>query len=144
MAASRVCRFGFPILFGLMGCNPDVIVKDGAVKSSDLQLQMLGQIYARTQQQLRRPPRSFEELKPFVLDGVDFNAIKVSPNDGEPFVVAWGADFLHATHPQMVVMYESIGVGGMRHVLTPSGVVLMNDVTFAQAVFPPGHQPKKK
>ena len=42
---------------------------------------------------LERAPKSFEEIKPD-LDGPVSDDLLRSPNDGEPFVILWGVDFV--------------------------------------------------
>jgi hypothetical protein len=132
------------IVIAMAGCEGAAVVKERAVAPSDVQLSALGQLYLRAQQKLSHPPRSVEELKPFASDVGDLNALLVSPNDKEPFVVIWGADLINSADPRLVVIYEKRGKGGVRHALTPSGMVMLTDEAFARAHFPPGHTPAEK
>src|SRR4051794_35680372 len=75
-------------------CGPTVVVKTGEVDASDVNLIALARIYARAQQQLGRPPRSADELRPYAKGDVDLEKLLVSPNDNQPYVVVWGTNLL--------------------------------------------------
>ena len=89
---------------------------------------------------LGRPPANIEELRPFLEDQGDPDALVVSPADGLPFVVFWGVDVRTAAY-DTVIAYEQLGSAGKRFVLTASGVVRLTDDELATADFPAGHQP---
>jgi hypothetical protein len=143
MSGNPLRRIAATIVFTLIGCEGAAVVKDRGVAPSDVQLSALGQIYLKAQQKLSRPPRSVDELKAHAAD-IDLNAALVSPNDNEPFVIVWGTDLLNSADPHMVVIYEKRGKGGVRHALTPSGMVILTDEAFARAKFAPGHRPAEK
>jgi hypothetical protein len=123
------------------GCGQQVVVKTGEVNPSDVNLGTLGRIYTRAQQQLGRPPRSVDELKPYAKEDGDLEKLLVSPNDSQPYVIVWGANILTSPEPYMIVVYERTGANGFRHVLTPTGTLMLSDANFAKATFPPGHKP---
>ncbi len=123
------------------GCGPTVVVKTGEVDASDIHLSALARIYGRTQQQLGRPPRTADELRPYAKGETDFDKLLVSPNDHQPYVVVWGTNLLTSPDSYLVVAYERTGSNGFRHVLTPTGTLLLSDADFARATFPTGHKP---
>jgi hypothetical protein len=124
-----------------VGCGSATIVKEGKVAATDVNLSTIGRLYSHAQQQLGRPPKNADELKPFAKDAGDLDKLLVSPNDGKLYVIVWGAKILGAANQEMVVAYERTGANGFRHVLTPSGTQMMSHEEFARAVFPPGHRP---
>ncbi len=123
------------------GCGPTVVVKTGEVDASDVRLSALARIYGRAQQLLGRPPRSADDLRPYAKGETDFDKLLVSPNDHQPYVVVWGTNLLTSPDSYLVVAYERTGSNGFRHVLTPTGTLLLSDADFARATFPPGHKP---
>jgi hypothetical protein len=123
------------------GCGPAVVIRDGTVDPTDVNLATLGRLYARAQQQLGRPPKNVDELKPYAKDSGDLGQILVSANDGQPFVIAWGASVVGAANQETVIAYERTGANGFRHVLTPTGTQMLTAEEFAKATFPPGHKP---
>ncbi|HEY1376205.1 MAG TPA: hypothetical protein VGF55_05395 [Gemmataceae bacterium] len=137
----------YPPLLGLavcaaltIGCGQQV-GKSGEVNPSDVSLNTISRIYTRAQQQLGRPPRGADELRPYAKDEGDLDKLLVSPNDNQPYVVVWGANMLTPADYYMVVVYERTGANGFRHVLTPTGTLMLSDADFAKATFPLGHKP---
>jgi hypothetical protein len=125
---------------GLAGCGPRVVVKETSDHGGD-NLFALSRAYTAAQQKLGRPPRGVEDLKAVAKDSGDLDRLLVSPNDGQPYVIAWGVDLNNAPNPTMVVAHEKVGAGGVRYVMTPTGVMKLTDQEFARAQFPPGHTP---
>jgi hypothetical protein len=89
-----------------------------------------------------QPPKGPDELKPFLPQDADQDALFRSVRDGEPFVIIWGTDPREGmdTKP-LVIGYEKEGKGGDRFVFTAMGVMQMTDDDFAEARFPAGHKP---
>lgn len=123
------------------GCGPTVVVKEGKVDPTDVNLATLGRLYAAAEQQFGRPPKNQVELKAFAKDVADFDKLLVSDNDGQPFVVVWGASTVGSANQETVIAYERTGANGFRHVLTPTGTQMLSADEFAKARFPPGHKP---
>jgi hypothetical protein len=70
--------------------------------------------------QLGHPPKSAEELKPFLKPFGDPEELLVSPNDGKPYVVVWGANPTGGPTDYKgmfpILAYEQQGASGKRAV----------------------------
>jgi hypothetical protein len=94
--------------------------------------------YDRATKELGRPPANAEELKPYLKEVGDPDAILVSPRDGRPYVIIWGVNFRKVpikSMPPPILVYEEQGLNGKRYVLTPMGVMSVSDKQFATAEF---------
>lgn len=127
-------------LLGLVGCGPRVIERETSDHGGD-HLVTLTRVYTAAQRGLGRPPRGVDDLKSAAKEFGDVDTLLKSPIDGQPYVIVWGVDLGNAPNPTMVVAYEKIGAGGVRYVMTPTGVRKLTDVEFARAEFPPGYKP---
>ncbi len=143
--ASRGTRWlGVVLALPLVGCSSGPVQVEGDTGGANLG--KVGIAYLRATEQLGRPPRNLDELKPVLQrEFGDADGLLRSPNDGQPYVVIWGVDITRAvpgvTAP-VVVAYERQGVGGKRYVLTVGvGIRSLTDQDFARAYFPNGHQP---
>jgi hypothetical protein len=128
---------------GLTGCGPRVVERETTEHGGD-NLFALSKVYGAAQEKLKRPPRSAEELKPYAKEFGDLDTLLVSPNDHQPYVVAWGFDLANSPDPMMVVAYEKTGAGGVRYALTPTGVIKLTEEEFARAHFPPAQKASGK
>jgi hypothetical protein len=131
-------------VLGLLGCAGNA---DTPRSPTEERLYKLGKAYAQASHRLERAPRDFDEIKADV-DGAATDELLRSANDGEPFVILWGVDFLKLPpgrdDPFTVAAYEKRGANGRRYVLRfPLSVVAMTDDEFLRAVFPPGHVPPR-
>jgi hypothetical protein len=137
----------FPPLLGgalatlLCGCGPSTVVKTGDVNPSDTNLATIGRLYAQAEQKLGRPPRTADELKPFLPAGGELAPLLVSPNDNQPYVIVWGAKLISTPDQSVILAYERTGANGYRRVLTPAGTQMLTAEAFAKSTFPPGHVP---
>src|SRR5439155_17106006 len=62
--------------------------------------------------------QSAEDLKPFLKQLAkeeDPDALLVSPNDGQPYVIAWGVRLDHETDGAPLLAHEKTGVAGKRY-----------------------------
>jgi hypothetical protein len=98
-------------------------------------------MYAAAQRSLGRPPRGIEDLKAVAKEYGDLDRLLKSPNDGQPYAIVWGVDLGNAPNPTMVVAHEKVGSGGIRYVMTPTGIMKLTDQEFAHAAFPPSYRP---
>src|SRR5262249_53227668 len=89
----------------LAGCGPRVVEKETTDHGGD-NLFALSRIYSAAQRTLGRPPRNAEELRPFAKDVGDLDQLLVSPNDQQPYLIAWGTDLNSSPDPLTVVAYE--------------------------------------
>ena len=105
--------------------------------------------YSQASNELQHPPKSREELIPFlnkVAGDIDPAVVLRSPDDNEDYVIVWGVNFLEIAKARgnmnIVIAYEKLGKNGKRHVLKPqSQVLVLNDAEFRAAAFPVGHTP---
>lgn len=81
--------------------------------------------YQRGENKLGRPPRDAEEIKSFLKDYGNPDELLVSPNDGQPYVVIWGArpDGGPTEYKGLrpILAYEKSGAGGRRVVVDVTG-----------------------
>jgi hypothetical protein len=142
----RTSRLGlmlpvFAAALSAAGCGGSLVVKTGDGNAADTNLGAIGRMYAQAELKLGRPPKSADELKPFVSPGTDFKQLLVSPNDNQPYVIVWAVNVVSTPEQSMVFAYERAGANGFRRVLTPSGTLMLGEDDFAKATFPPGHKP---
>src|SRR3954469_8171069 len=52
----------------------------------------IAQAYREAFERTNKPPQSFDELRPYLASFGNPDDMRVSPNDGQPYVVLWGAD----------------------------------------------------
>jgi hypothetical protein len=108
------------LLVGLTGCGssgPKVIE---LTKAED-NLKFVALAYMEAHSRLGRPPKNTEDLKPFLKEFGNPEELLVSPNDGQPYVVVWGADPTRGGPTEYegmfpILAYESKGSGGKRAV----------------------------
>ena len=130
------------LLLAVPGCGGRSVTEVKAQGEAGENLNVIAKAYVAATEKNNRPPASVEELKPFLPPGVDQDSLFRSPRDGEPFVIIWGADPRTGMDLKpLVIGYEKQGSGGDRFVFTAMGVMQMAGDDFAQAKFPPGHQP---
>jgi hypothetical protein len=100
-------------------------------------LSKIAAAYTDAHDQLGRAPKDPEELKPFLKQFGNPDELLVSPNDGEPYVIIWGAN------PQggpteykgmfPILAHERKGAGGKRAVTDIRGrPVTVPDEDFPQ------------
>jgi hypothetical protein len=77
-------------LTGCGGCGPQVNVIP--LTKAENALTKVAMAYTDATAKLDRPPKNADELKPFLKVFGDPEELLVSPNDGQPFVVVWGAN----------------------------------------------------
>jgi hypothetical protein len=130
------------LLAGLTGCggSSDVVVTPQPKAEKDLCL--IAQAYSGVFEETGKAPQSFEELRKFITTlGHNPDDVRVSPNDGQPYVVIWGGDPTRGggVNPKglwHIVAHEQTGTGGMRAVADMRGLAAtVTDEEFAQLKF---------
>src|SRR5579864_5125271 len=113
----------------LAGCTRTTLP---AVKQQDTSnLTTISLAYNRATDKLGRPPKDLDELKPFLKELGDPDAILRSPHDGLPYVILFGRNIRKVdVMPPPIIVYEQQGANGMRYVLTAMGVQPMSDEEF--------------
>jgi hypothetical protein len=133
------------LLVGLTGCGsqPHVVPFSQAEKN----LTHIALAYSDAHAQLGRPPKSVEDLKSSLKEFGNPDELLVSPNDGQPYVIIWGADPSRGgpTPYQgmwQILAYEQKGVGGSRAVTDVRGRPMrVPDEDFPKLTFVRGHKP---
>jgi hypothetical protein len=133
------------LLAGLVGCYSGAKVVP--LSDSEKNLTSIALAYLEAHSRLGRGPQSAEELKPFLKEFGDPEALLTSPNDGQPYVVVWGADPNRGGptgYRQIwpVLAYERKGTGGKRAITDVRGRPLtIPEEDFSQLTFVGGHKP---
>jgi hypothetical protein len=148
--ASARKLFGGPLLLLLVltGCRrgPDVVAFSEAEKN----LTKVAMAYSDAHGRLGHGPKNAEELKPFLKPFGDPEELLVSPNDGQPFVVVWGANPTGGGPTPYkgmfpILAYEKEGKGGRRAVTDVRGrPMTVPDEDFSKLTFVRGHKPAGK
>jgi hypothetical protein len=97
--------------------------------------------YVVASQENGQPPANKEELVLYLKKLGDPNELLRSPNDGEYFVVLYGADALDPQNVQAIWAYERQGKDGTRYVAQNRNIRSMTDEEFHKARFAGGHRP---
>jgi hypothetical protein len=150
---TRIRRPGFillklpaVLLASLGGClnsTPKVI----PLTESEQNLTSIAKAYVDAHEDLHQAPKNADELKPYLKPYGDPDQLLTSPNDGEPYVVVWGADPTRGgptEYQQMfpILAYERKGAGGRRAVTDIRGRPLTVPAEdFTKLKFVGGHKP---
>jgi len=127
---------------GCGGSGPNVVPLTRAEKALTFVALAYGEAHAR----LGRGPKDAEELKPFLKEFGNPDELLVSPNDGQPYVVVWGANPRGGPteYKQMfpILAYESKGTRGRRALTDVRGRPLtVPQEDFPKLTFVAGHKP---
>jgi hypothetical protein len=92
--------------------------------------------YMAATTRLGRPPKNLDELKPSLAAEGNVEELLISPNDGLPYVIIYGAD------PRKHVMaYEQKGADGVRMVVDQTLLPKrLSADQFDALSFPPGYK----
>jgi hypothetical protein len=107
----------------------------------------IAQAYREAFERTNKAPESFDELRRFLASFGNPDDMRVSPNDGQPYVVVWGADPTRGGAGPVkgmwsVIAHEQTGRGGRRAVADVRGLAAtVTDEEFARLRF---LTPKKK
>ena len=128
----------------LPALSPAQPAPDGPDKTVDAadQFRKVSAAYNQAYQKLRRPPQA-NDLKPFLQQVGNADALLVSPRDSKPLViVSFAPDAERAEDERSIVAYEQVGMDGKRMTVDIRGtVVLEKDADFANLKFAGGHTP---
>jgi hypothetical protein len=114
----RWLRLALPLwlagLAGCGGCGSQVHVVP--LTKAEKALTYVAMAFNDATGQLGRPPKSADELKPFLKAFGDPEELLVSPNDGQLYVVIWGANPTGGPTEYMgmwpILAYEQQGASG--------------------------------
>jgi len=107
------------------------------------QMRKVSAAFNQAYQRNRRPPTA-EDLKPFLKQVGDPDALLVSPRDGKPLVIVstFSPELTPAEGERSIIAYEQTGVDGKRMTVdVRSTIVFVTDEEFAKLKFVGGHTP---
>jgi hypothetical protein len=130
-------------LVGTAGCGGAKVAKEPPPGSVEANLEAICNAYNKACRELRRSPKNLEEFKPYLKGYGDPEQLLVSPNDGQQFVIVYGASpFVEPTpaNPQ-IIAYEKVGKDGKRLSIEPRGDIRKyTEDELARIRFPSGHK----
>jgi hypothetical protein len=92
--------------------------------------------YVAATKRLGHPPYNLQELKPSLADEGDADQLLISPNDGLPYVIVFGADYR-----KHVIAYEQKGADGLRMVVDQTQLPRrLTHAEFESLSFPAGYK----
>src|SRR5262245_46892131 len=124
------------------GCGPKTALgpPPGSVEAN---LEAICNAYNKACKELRRSPKNLVEFKPYLQGYGDPEKLLLSPNDGQQFVIVYGASpFIEPTpaNPQ-IIAYEKLGKDGKRLSIEPRGDIRpYTEAELARIRFPSGHK----
>ena len=116
MARSTVLAGACCLAVVLVGCSshtrstPELSADEEAIVH-------VGLAYREASNALKRAPKGIEELKPYLKKYGDPDKVLISPNDGKPYHIVWGASASRPTkaaQAQRFLAYEATGKDGTR------------------------------
>jgi hypothetical protein len=129
----------------LAGCGtgPNVI----PLTKSEKSLTYIALAYGEAHSRLGHGPKNADELKPFLKEFGNPEELLVSPNDGQPYVVVWGANPTRGgptEYKQMfpILAYENRGTRGKRSLTDIRGrPMTIPEEDIPKLTFVAGHKP---
>jgi hypothetical protein len=108
----------------------------GAPAKESENITAIRKAYVAATNRLGHPPKNLDELRPSLDAEGNADDLLISPNDGLPYVIVYGAD------PKKHVMaYEAKGVDGVRMVVDRGQLPRRaTKEQFDSLSFPPGHK----
>jgi hypothetical protein len=84
---------------------------------AEKELSAIAVAYQDAMSQNERPPKSADDIKPFLKRFGDPEDLLVSPNDNQPYVIVWGVDPTRGGPTEYqgmfpIIAYERQGAGG--------------------------------
>lgn len=99
----------------------------------------LRKAYVAATARLGHPPNNLEELRPQLAAEGNVEKLLISPNDGLPYVILYGAD-----PRRYVIAYEAKGIEGVRVVIDQGQFAKrVTAEEFESLSFPPGKKPAR-
>jgi hypothetical protein len=125
---------------GSPGCgHPEPVVTP--LPRAEQDLCSIAQAYREAFEKTNKAPESFDELRPYLASFGNPDDMRVSPNDGQPYVVLWGCDPTRGGGGPVrgmwsIVAHEQAGKDGRRAVADMRGLATtVSDEEFARLTF---------
>src|SRR5262245_32980086 len=115
---------GVAAALGCSGAPKPVVTR---IPKAEQDLCSIAQAYREAFEQKQKAPESFDDLRPYLSSLGIPDEMRVSPNDGEPYVVLWGCDPTRGGAGSVrgmwaIIAHEKAGSGGMRAVADMRGL----------------------
>src|SRR5688572_15367282 len=129
------------LLATVVGCggSSDPVVTP--IPKAEQDLCSIAQAYVAAFEEKNKAPESFDDLRPILSSFGNPDDMRVSPNDGQPYVVLWGCDPTKGGGGPVkgmwnIVAHEQVGVGGKRAVADMRGLATtVTEEEFARLKF---------
>ena len=115
MARSTVSAGVFCLAIVLASCSPST--RSTELSADEEAIVHVGLAYREASNALKRAPKGIEDLKPYLKKFGDPDKVLISPNDGKPYHIVWGASASRPTkaaQAQRFLAYEEAGKDGTR------------------------------
>ncbi len=140
-AVRSVKLLGAVAVAAALGClrSSDPVVTP--IPKAEQDLCSIAQAYLAAYEEKNKPPESFDDLRPYLVGLGSPDDMKVSPNDGQPYVVLWGCDPTRGGPGPVrgmwtIVAHEQTGKDGRRAVADTRGLATtVTDEEFARLKF---------
>jgi hypothetical protein len=120
---------------GLPGCSREPVVVGSPKEFQNVIF--IAQAYLDAAESKQGPPKNVDELLPYLKPLGNPDEVLVSPNDGLPYAIVWGAK--PGRYP---IAYEQKGKDGKRICVDARMMPWWaTDEQFARMRFPPDHKP---
>ena len=77
-------------------------------------LSKIARVYFQAEQELKRPPKNADDLKPIAQKNGFGDEIWISENDGKPFEIVWGIDLAKPGLTMPILAHEQVGRNGKK------------------------------
>ena len=98
-------------LVAALGCGASTTPRVDPTKD---RLSKIAHMYFQAEQELKRPPKNVDDLKPIAVKRGLGDEIWISENDGKPFEIVWGIDLKNPGPTMPVLAYEAEGRFGRK------------------------------
>jgi hypothetical protein len=124
-SAGRAVLAALLVIAAGCGGSSDPVVTP--IPKAEQDLCSIAQAYREAFEQKNKAPESFDDLRPYLTSFGNPDDMRVSPNDGQPYVVMWGCDPTKGGGGPVkgmwsIVAHEQAGAGGKRAVADMRGL----------------------
>jgi len=126
---------------GCSGCSRSSDPVVTPIPKAEQDLCSIAQAYREAFEQTGKAPESFDDIRKYLASLGNPDDMRVSPNDGQPYVVMWGADPTRGGAGPVkgmwsIVAHEQTGKNGRRAVADIRGLATtVTDEEFAKLSF---------
>jgi len=134
------------VLVTMAGCSRSQDAFVVKLTKSEENLKFIAMAFADANDEKGSPPKNSEDLTPFLKGFGNPEELLVSPNDGKPYVIVWGARPVGGPTEYKgmfpILAYEAKGTGGQRAVTDIRGrPMTVSNEDFSKLTFVGRHKP---